>query len=193
MNDKEKTLNQKLLRWPFKRKPALMDGGLDPRTLQALSVEARRARKQAGMSSELSSSAPVGRELSRGRPVGTPASLLTESPTSPQQHETERSKSPSTTISETAADRQRQALEAHLAAKPVRPPVTVEEIRHAPYATLESLYARLEVPAEGEYPADWSVRRQVCMAAIWRRKQDAAGIVEVEWPRFFVNPPEQYQ
>jgi hypothetical protein len=191
MNDKEKTLNQKLLRWPFKRKPALMVGGLDPRTLQALSVAARRARKQAGMSSELDQSAPVGRELSRGRPVGTPERLFLETHPAPQLPKTTRTTED--VLRETAADRQRQALEAHLAAKPVRPPVTVEEIRHAPYATLESLYARLEVPAEGEYPADWSVRRQVCMAAIWRRKQEANGTLELPtMPRYLPNPEQWF-
>jgi hypothetical protein len=178
-------MNVPRLRWPRLRKRTLR-GGVDPREAQRRSVEARRARRAQEGVLDASHGPGQGGEFPQGRRDYLLASTDLEPHTNPQASKT-------TPANETPADRSRARYEAHLNAKPARPPVSVEEAHYAPYASLGSLAIRLESPADGETAADWSIRRQLVMDEIWRRTQWHNGTVEEEtfprliWPdQFFL-------
>lgn len=141
--------------------------------------------EQAKGSEEIAPPRPQSSARERPRPSSLPPRPLLA------RSHTQREFSP-TRPTETPADRERARHEAHMAKKPAPEPVTVERARFAPYEQLAKLSQQLGSPAPGESQADWSIRRQLVMAEIWRRIQEHNGTEEAPTLPRLIHPDQYF-
>jgi hypothetical protein len=159
------------LRFSVKRKPALMDGGQDPRELQRRSVEARRRRKQEQASGDADSAS-----FSPGRPRASQRRL----PETGLQH---------TRSIEGVAP---QLPETKPSVEPPRRRTTEDVLAeiNAAYAANPPAKKPAPPPDDGLTAADRSVLEALKQQAEWRRIQEENGTEEIEFPRLI--HPDQY-